>query len=444
MFYPLGFLYYLFPPHIAYGYTTVLHWVLGSMFMYAFMRSLSVSAAGSFISVVIFSFNGYFMGHLYAGHLTFVQSYIWLPLIFHLFYLFMRDFNLKYAIPAGLILGVQILGGFPQLTFYTILGCMMFGLFRGFVFVREGKYQRTVILFAGVVGMLFVGFAAAAVQILPTMEFTRLSTRAGGIDYAFATYDSLNPRDVLAFLVPNIFGSPVDGTYWPSRETWHFWESCGYVGIFPLFLVFVKGASRSIRKLRIFFLLLIAFSLFLAFGRHNPFYHMIYRLPGFHSFRIPAQILFLYVFSVSVLSGIGWSNLEEGNWHLSRGPVIFLAIVGGLLLFLVSGLTFSPYDFFFRLFKNFSDGPLSHVNIDGLYNRISFSIRKSVLLFFGSVLVIATIKHRLVRRRQAFIICCSLLLTDLFIFGQPFIKSYEFKTSHKKPVSYTHLTLPTN
>ena len=77
MFYPLGFLYYLVPPEWAYGYATIGHCILGSVFMYLFMRGLSASPAGSLISAFVFSFNGYFMGHLYAGHLSFVQNYVW-------------------------------------------------------------------------------------------------------------------------------------------------------------------------------------------------------------------------------------------------------------------------------------------------------------------------------------------------------------------------------
>src|SRR3972149_5582474 len=37
MFYPLGILYYLFPPETAYPYSTILHCMLGSLFMFAFM-----------------------------------------------------------------------------------------------------------------------------------------------------------------------------------------------------------------------------------------------------------------------------------------------------------------------------------------------------------------------------------------------------------------------
>ena len=194
MFYPLGFLYFLVPPEVAYGYSTILHCILGSIFMYLFMRGISVSIAGSFLSAIIFSFNGYFMGHLYAGHLSFVQNYIWIPLIFHLLYLFIQKMRFKYAVIAGLILGVQILGGFPQIAFYTILGSLGFGLFHGIIFLKNHIYSDALKLGFGLIVLLCVGFALAAVQVLPTIEFSGLSTRGGGVSYAFATYESLHPK----------------------------------------------------------------------------------------------------------------------------------------------------------------------------------------------------------------------------------------------------------
>ncbi len=117
MFYPPGLLYYLFPPETAYGYSTILHSVFGSLFMFAFMRTIAVSAAGSFVAALVFSINGFFIGHLYAGHLTFVQTYIWIPLVFLFLNRFAQSRTLAPAVWAGLLLGIQILGGFPQIAF---------------------------------------------------------------------------------------------------------------------------------------------------------------------------------------------------------------------------------------------------------------------------------------------------------------------------------------
>ena len=129
MFYPLGILFYAMPAEYAYGYTVIIHCILGSIFMYVFIRSLSINKTGAFTAAIIFTYNGFFMGHLYAGHLTFVQNYIWIPLIFFYVNKFLNTRQAKYAVSAGLFLGIQILGGFPQIAFYTILAILAVGIF---------------------------------------------------------------------------------------------------------------------------------------------------------------------------------------------------------------------------------------------------------------------------------------------------------------------------
>jgi hypothetical protein len=439
MFYPLGFLYYLVPPQWAYGYATIMHCILGSLFMYLFMRGLSASPAASLIAAFVFSFNGYFMGHLYAGHLSFVQNYVWLPLIFFLLMKFGETRRFKYAVGGGLILGVQILGGFPQIAFYTLLGGLLFCFFSITASIRAHHAGHAAKMGLGFCLFLVVGFALAAVQVLPTAEFMGLSTRAGGVNYAFATYESLNPKEILAFLVPDIYGNPIDRSYWRSKEFWHFWESCGYAGILPLFLIFIKTASPGINRIRMFFVFLMLLSLFLALGRYNPLYPLVYKLPGFDRFRIPAQIIFLYVFSVAVLSGLGFHAMEEKGWRFGKGLIAFSLAIGAVLVLFVIGLVSAPFDFFFQLFKNFSEGPVTHANLEPLYQRISGSVYKAAFLFLTSLLFIMVHKRRAIHPWGLRIGACALVIADLYLFGAQFVKTHAFPSSPDKQTIVSQL-----
>ncbi|MFH1630250.1 MAG: YfhO family protein [Pseudomonadota bacterium] len=433
MFYPLGFLYYVVPPEVAYLYSTLLHCITGSLFMYFFMRAIPISPFGSFAAALVFSFNGYFIGHLYAGHLSFVQTYIWIPLIFLLVYRFVRTGRFQNAVGAGMAVGVQILGGFPQISFYTVLGAIGFVLFYGVVFSRRGDYISSLWLMGGLIILLGVGFLLAAVQVLPTYEFTGLSTRAGGVSYGMATYESLHPKELLAFLIPDIFGNAVDGSYWRiSGGRHHFWESCGYLGIMPLFLAFVRTEAKELRRLRLFFGLMVLGALFLALGKYNPLYPLVYKLPGFKHFRIPAQIIFLYVFSVAVLSGIGAHRVLEGGWHFNKSFVAFFALSGMLMGLFWVGLHLNPFQFFFQLFRHFGDGPVTEANLVNLYGRISLSIQTGALLLFLSFLLLVLHRRGLVTPNLFTVVVSSILIIDLYLFGAQFIKSYEFSTPPKK------------
>ena len=366
------------------------------------------------------------MAHLYAGHLSFVQSYIWIPLIFLLLYRFIQTMAFKYALISGLMLGIQILGGFPQIAFYTILGILAFGFFHGVLFLKSRSLKNALRLVMGLGVIICAGGALSAIQILPTLKFINLSTRAGGVSYAFATYDSLHPKELLSFLIPDIFGNVVDGTYWRSREGTHFWETCGYVGIIPFFLIFFKTRDSSLTLVRFFFIILVIVSLFLALGKFNPLYPVIYKLPGFNSFRIPAQIIFLYVFGMAVMSGIGLTHWYEKDLLLTKGFVIFLTSVGIILLFFLVTLHHLHYYFFSNLFKYFAEGSIRHVNFDNLYGRMRTGVDRVGLLFFASTLLFLMKKNKRIGHRLFGVLVVAILMLDLSLFGIQFIKSYEF------------------
>ncbi len=350
MFYPPGLLFYIMPTQYAYGYTIIFHCMLGSIFMYVFVRSLSVNKMGAVLSSIIFTYNGFFMAHIYAGHLTFVQNYVWIPLIFYYLHKFLKTLHPRHAILAGLFLGVQILGGFPQIAFYTILGGLLYTFHSVCIrFKREGgRHVPKVAL--GMVAVLAVGFSLAALQLVPTYEFSQLSTRAGGVSYEFATFDSLPPRNFITFLMPDFFGVPATRTLWISDETWTFWEYCGYVGLCALILPAITIKRIVADRVGIFFVFMFGMALFLALGKHNPLYRLIYHLPGFHHFRIPAQILFLYVFSMAVLAGMGLHHLTDGKAYPTAHRMVALC---GLLIFLILAIWvhIHPYSFFYVLFK---------------------------------------------------------------------------------------------
>ena len=432
MFYPLGFLYYLFPPQSAYLYSTILHFILGIFFMYVFMRTLSISKEGSVVSALIFGFNGFFLGHVYAGHLSFVQNYIWIPIIYLFLYRFVKTRHFGEAVIAGLFLGIQILGGFPQIAFYSIIGVLLFGFFYGTYNIVGASVKEGLKVYIGLMVIVGIGFAISAVQILPTMEFNQLSTRAGGVDYAFATFESLHPKEILTFLLPNVFGNVVDQTYWRSQESWHFWESCGYVGILPLFFIFIKVEDHSIRRLKRYFLLLAVLALFFALGKYNPIYPIVYKLPGFNSFRIPAQIIYLYIFGIAVVSGIGFNRVIEGLWFTNRSFIPFISLIGLVFLFFVTSLNLFPYDLFFHLFRSFAEGPLTQVDMAVLYGRISASFYQGALFFLSISLLFLLLRRNKVHAWVPRFLFPVILMLDLYLFGAEFIKPYEFKTSPEK------------
>ncbi|MCP4576048.1 MAG: YfhO family protein [Deltaproteobacteria bacterium] len=426
MFYPLGFLYYVIPTETAYLYTTVLHCIVGAIFMYLFMRSLRASKWGAFLSGFIFIFNGYFMAHIYAGHLSFVQTYVWIPLIFLFLVRLARSKCFRYAVSAGLILGIQILGGFPQLVFYTMLAAILFLIYSCCTGIKTQGAQYLFKMAAAALMFVLIGLSLAAVQLLPTYEFSTLSTRAGGIPYDFATMDSLPPVNLLTFLVPLLFGTPVDGSFWINDSTWEFWEYCGYAGIGALAICVAAMKKLVSDRLGLFFMILIATALFLALGKYNPAYPAIYLLPGFKNFRIPAQIIFLYMFSIAVLAGKGL-DLLKGAKALSMRSKRMLFFV--LLLFLP--LIIWSYGFT----DHFSHFLSQHIQFAGYtvgrIFPIASVISRAFFFSYGILFAVLVFLYLHDKERISYSMLTAALIfisiVDLGSFSSPMIQSTDIK-----------------
>jgi hypothetical protein len=396
--------------------------MLGSIFMYVFVRSLSINKIGSLLSSIVFTYNGFFMAHLYAGHLTFIQSYIWMPLIFLCLHKFLNTPHPRHAILSGLFLGVQILAGFPQIAFYTILGALLYIFYATFTKLKQEGSPYVLKSGFGMAAIVVVGFSLAAIQLLPTIEFVQLSTRAGGIDYEFATLDSLPPKNFITFLIPEFFGVPANRTFWISNASWAFWEYCGYVGICSLILPVISIKKIVTDRVGIFFVLVLVIALFLALGKHNPLYRFIYYLPGFNHFRIPAQILFLYVFSMAVLAGMGLDHLTDGKAFSATHRVVVFC---GLLFFLVLAIWvhMHPYSFFYLLFKFVKPTGLTGDQAGQVYPIVTHAILKSSAIF----LVITILLHLYRRGFLSYVttggLCILISVVDIGSFAFPLVRT---------------------
>ena len=439
MFYPLGLLYYLIPTEFAYLYSTILHCILGTVFMYMFMRSLSVSKSGAFFSGFIFIFNGYFMAHIYAGHLSFVQNYIWIPLIFLFVVRFIESCRYVYAVIAGVLLGFQILGGFPQIAFYTMLAIMLLCFYFACIYLKTNGLQHIFKIGTGTLALILIGFAIAAIQLLPTYEFAQLSTRAGGISYQFATMDSLPPINILTFLVPLLFGTPMDGTFWINDSTWEFWEYCGYVGIGALAITVITIKKLISDRLGLFFVMLIVTAQFLALGKYNPVYPVIYHLPGFNNFRIPAQIIFLYIFSIAVLLGKGLDFMKGSKALSMRSKqIVFFA------LFFFLPLIIWSYGFT----DSFSTFLSQHIQFTGMtieqIHQIASVISRAIFMSYCILLAIAVSLYLYDKKRISYSMLTTTLIliaiVDLGSFSSPMIQATDIGSLLKRGESLNLIT----
>jgi hypothetical protein len=130
------------------------------------------------------------------------------------------------------------------------------------------------------------------------------------------------PLDFLPhFIFPLWQGEPSEGI---NNEYW------AYVGFAPLVLATLAVFLRRDRR-TIFLALFALGALSLAVGEANPAYGLIYQLPGFSFFRVPARYLLLFVFAGALLCAIAFDELSNRLAHGRKALARWGGVAFGLL-----------------------------------------------------------------------------------------------------------------
>lgn len=178
-------------------------------------------------------------------------------------------------------------------------------------------------------GGLTIGILLSAPQLLPTLELSALGLRSGGLEYAEATSFSLKPLALGWTLFPS-YGLVELGAVF---DTPGYTEYVAYLGVAALLLMFL-GAWKGHGAARMFGLLFVGMGLFLALGRWNPLYFVLYQFaPGFDLFRAPARWMMLYTLGGAVLAGVGLAAALDmaTAWRPQMQRVALLSLLIGLV-----------------------------------------------------------------------------------------------------------------
>ena len=332
IFYPLDMLFWFMPPEKAYGYTVFVHVYLAGVFMYLFSRSLSVRAAGAFVSALCFMFSELMMATIHDGQMFRVQAFTWLPLILLFVHRALSsDQPLFNSAMAGLFWGIQIMSGAPQDALYTLMAASLLALF---LWDWDFKLPSSCSKPAKTLGiLLLVGLGIAAIQIIPSYEFVRESVRGAINKYALITMGSFPPQGIITWVLPHFYGRFAAHDYWVSDVPWSVPLYNLYVGVLPLLLLlFITHRDSANRRIVVFALTLTALSFLLALGSNAPVYRFIVMLPGFDKIRAPAKIIILWVFALSLLAGKGMDGLLAVSKTCLRNRLILVLVIFFLLV----------------------------------------------------------------------------------------------------------------
>jgi hypothetical protein len=396
VFYPVNLLFLpftSFTPYVVH-LKLILHYFLGGAFMYLLAGYFLENRWARLLSAMVYMLAGFMVGHF--EHVTIIEVLAWLPLIFLFLEKALRERKLAHGVFAGFFFGISLLAGHPQTSHGIGFILAVHTIYRtATLSVQERKKGFWFFSVSVLAICIITGILLAAVQILPTYELAKESSRGNPLSFAFSAASAqLSLRDAVLLFVPNYFGA-LTGPYWGDIDIS---QNIFYIGITPLMLIGLALLFSRKNSDVPYFFVMGAFFLLLSLGENSPVYRIFFRyVPGFNYFRGPANTIFLFTFFAALLSGHGLNALI-GHSHKKTSVYIYLGIFSLLGLALYA----------------FSPAPPDGIALEAVKNMQNGFIGLVCLLFLSALVIIAAVSYP--RLRNA---CCLILLlltyTDLSV-----------------------------
>jgi hypothetical protein len=321
---PTFLLFMLLPPTLAFSWSVVLHFALAGFGTILLLRRLGVSLAAATFAGVSYAFSGFLVTHVV--HFNLLVGAAWLPFAV---WLALGAWNGERRALLGLaaVFACLLLGAHPYATLMTFVLLVLLLPFaaRG----RPGGLVRGALILAGAAALAAL---IAGVQILPARELIARTERGAAVAWSFLTFGSYPPWELSALANPELFGTPVNGSFFAGVDWSLFAETCAYVGL--LAIAFVPAAFLLRRDATtLAFATGAGVSLLLMLGRYTPLYRAVAWIPLLQSTRLPARFALLFTLCLIVLAALGLEALwkEREPRRRLRACVIGAALVGALV-----------------------------------------------------------------------------------------------------------------
>lgn len=401
----------------------LLYYFLAGLGTFVLARHWGAATPAALVAGLAFMITPNLVANGAHGHGSQLVNEAYLPWMLWLTSRLWRDARPADAGFLALLVGFQLLRGHVQIAYYAWL-CI--GLLSLFEFARRVARPGGARAVAGRVGLLAValglGFALSAFFALPIRAYAEHSIRGigagGGVHYDYATGWSFSPVETLTFLVPGALGFGVP-TYWGTMP---FTDYPNYMGLAVLALAFLAVAAGRRAYHVGFLLVLAAFTLLVAFGKHSALYDFLFEhLLYFNKFRVPVMIIFVFQLAIALLAGFGLTAVieaageEKSRRRLLRWTWIVTAAVAVML---ASGLAPDVWRAGYEAAARASRPAMDPAAIDAGYrNMVGDLVRVGFLALVALVAVLACLRGAL-RPHALAAIVAVVTLVDLTAVNQ--------------------------
>lgn len=322
-------LFFIFPFQIAWSIQIVLIPIFTALFMYLFLRSCMLSKLASFFGALILPFTSFLTVWLTWGTVT--TAALWLPLILLSINNFFKTRHILHLAILAFATSQTVFAGHWQTAFYVILLTLLYMLFK---FLQTSKKEQ---LLASTV-VVFLALAVTAIQVVPALEFISNSARSVDQNYFPGREDWFIPiKHLVQFIVPDYFGNPTTYNY---TGVWNYAEFASYIGIIPLIFA---GMSLFLKKNKMALFFIAVTLATIMFAIKNPISIIPYKydFPLLSSMQ-PSRILFIFTFSLVVLSSLGFEQFLK-KFEIKKIFFLLLPVLFALIILLTYTLLFKNY-----------------------------------------------------------------------------------------------------
>ncbi|MCA0360574.1 MAG: hypothetical protein LCH41_05925 [Armatimonadetes bacterium] len=348
-----------YPLHILFGVMGVgtltaiiwlgwIHLFVAGMGIRALALRLGAREEAAVLAGIFVSLSPFFVAWSALPSVT--TTACWIPVALNLTWRAVREPSLKPGALLGLVTGCMFLGGHLQFAFYGLIAV----LFCAALWLWTERPAKIVASGGVLVTGLALGAMLSAVQVMPTLEFSKLSHRkTEATSEGFQAYagSAVKPWELISLVTPGFVGLPGGSeedspegfrvpTYWPSlvKPGANFAESAVSIGPAILLGLLMLTGSRLKNRSLWPLLGLGVVGLLLALG--TPLAAGLYfGIPGFASTGSPGRAIVLFVVALGVVSAVAWPNAtEEPNPKAKAYAVIALFIIAVVFILGINSL----------------------------------------------------------------------------------------------------------
>lgn len=459
-----------------YKLTTLFDWrPISFVFLYLIGFYIALLLFGlnpwiSLIGAIAFGFSSYDFIIIAAGHNTKAIAIGYMaPMIGALYHAWKKNLLVGSAFFA-IFLALQIYANHLQITYYTMLTILIFGMAELYFAFREKsmsdflKRSAVVFLFA------LLAIATNSEKLWTTYEYGKFSIRGpselsqdkgnqtSGLDKDYATGWSYGVDETMTLLIPNFKGGASMIDFGQESSTAELLRSNNvpnansivkqlpgywgtqpgtsgpvYVGAIVLFL-FVLALFLTKGAVRAWIIAATIFSIMLSWGRNfmplTDFF--LDYFPGYNKFRTVSMILVIASFTIPLMASIGLNKIfteeiDKAQWK--KALIWSFGLTAGLsfLFFLLPGLSGS--------FVSASDSQMPEWIQKGLVSDRTSFLREDALRSVAFILAVAVILWLYVGKKlksgNALFLIAFLILIDMWGVNKRYLNNDNFVQEQK-------------